>query len=183
VEANPHQVPERGPEEVPGLTTVKIIPTLTREQEGYLAIIRGLAKILDNALPIPGTKLRFGADALLGLIPGIGDVTTASIGVYILQLAAKLGVPPVVMARMVLNLAIDTVLGMIPIVGDVFDVMFQANARNARLVEQAVMNRDATRRASNWLLGGAIAALIAIMLASLVGTYFITMWVVGLIRS
>jgi len=138
--------------------------------------------VLDTALPVPGTKLRFGADALLGLIPGIGDATAMTIGAYILQLASKLGVPPVVMARMVLNLGIDALLGMIPILGDVFDVMFQANARNARLVERAVLDRERTRRSSGWVLAGVIGALVAITAASLVGTFFIAIWLVNLMK-
>src|SRR5262245_40301748 len=124
MEADTHQVRERGPQEVSRMKPAP--PPLTAEEEGYLATIRTIAKVLDTALPVPGTKLRFGADALLGLIPGIGDATAMTIGAYILQLASKLGVPPVVMARMVLNLGIDALLGMIPILGDVFDVMLQA---------------------------------------------------------
>ncbi|MCI0700081.1 MAG: DUF4112 domain-containing protein [Planctomycetia bacterium] len=157
-------------------------PPLTPEEEGYLATIRTIAKVMDTAVPVPGTKLRVGADALLGLIPGIGDATTMTIGAYILQLASKLGVPPVVMARMVLNLTIDGLLGMIPILGDVFDVLFQANARNARLVERAVMDREGTRRSSGWILAGVIAALVLITVGSIVGAYFVMMWLVGLAK-
>lgn len=180
MEAHSHQVFERGPEEAPGLRPLQ--RALTLEEEGYLATIRGIAKVLDTAVPVPGTKLRFGADALLGLIPGVGDITTGAIGIYILQLAAKLKVPPVVMARMVLNLGIDALLGMIPVLGDVFDIMFQANVRNARLVERAVLDREGTRRSSRWLLTGVIAALLAITAASMAGAYFITVWLFSLAK-
>ena len=81
-----------------------------------------LAHWLDTIFEIPGIRLKFGIDALLGLLPGVGDTASALASVYILQAASKYGVPRVTLARMTLNIGIDLVVGAVPIVGDIFDV-------------------------------------------------------------
>jgi hypothetical protein len=96
--------------------------------------LQTIARVMDTALVIPGTNIRFGADAILGLIPGGGDLVGAAIGLAIVNEARRLGVPRAVMARMILNIGLDTVLGSVPLLGDVFDVYFKANRRNAQLV-------------------------------------------------
>src|SRR5687767_8986818 len=105
--------------------------------------VRQLARLLDSAVRIPGTNIRVGLDALLGLIPGIGDAIGAALSGYIVLAAAKLGLPKSVLARMVLNLGIDTAVGAVPILGDLFDVAFRANTRNIALIDSA--DRKSTR--------------------------------------
>ena len=95
---------------------------------------------MDTALVIPGTNIRFGADALLGLVPGGGDLVGAAIGLAIVNEARRLGVPRAVMAKMILNIGLDTLLGCVPLLGDVFDVYFKANRRNAQLVLEHFQN-------------------------------------------
>jgi len=87
-------------------------------------------------LVIPGTKIRFGADGLIGLIPGIGDAITSAISAYIVCEARRLGVPRHLLLRMIANVAIDGMVGAIPVAGDFFDVMFRANQRNVRLLRR-----------------------------------------------
>jgi hypothetical protein len=176
VEAHAHQAPESGPEETPGLIILKPQRVYSAEEQAHLASIRALAKLMDAIIPVPGTGMKIGADALLGLIPGVGDLGSAAIGAYILNAAAKLGVPPVVLARMVLNLAIDALLGLIPFAGDLFDVMFKANMRNVKLVEEALADPTGTRRSSRWVLIGLLGGLLAITATSLIGAYFIARW-------
>ncbi len=101
-----------------------------------LARLKGLARVMDTALRIPGTRIRFGADSGLGLIPGAGDMLALGISAFALVEAVRLGAPPRVIARMIGNVAIDTGLGAIPVAGDVFDLLFKSNTRNLKLLLQ-----------------------------------------------
>ncbi len=95
-----------------------------------------LARVMDSSFHIPGTKIRFGMDAIIGLIPGVGDFLSFLISAYILSTATKLGASNYVMARMTLNSGIDAIIGSIPLVGDIFDIGFKANQKNIRLLQQ-----------------------------------------------
>jgi hypothetical protein len=96
--------------------------------------LRKLEILLDEAFPIPGTHIRFGMDAIIGLVPGIGDVL-AGLASLVIPLAGWVrGVPYVTMARMAANLAIGVTVGSIPILGDAFDIAWKANRRNYRLL-------------------------------------------------
>jgi hypothetical protein len=95
-----------------------------------------LAVLLDSALLIPGTNIRFGADAVIGLLPGIGDAITSAVSAYIVFEARRLGVPRHLLMRMIANVAIDGLVGAIPVAGDFFDVMFRANRRNVQLLRR-----------------------------------------------
>lgn len=101
-----------------------------------LARLDALASFMDSAILIPGTNLRFGADAIIGLIPGIGDAITAGISCLIILEAKRMGAPHHVVARMIGNVAIDGLVGAVPLVGDLFDVAFRANLRNMRLLRK-----------------------------------------------
>ncbi len=94
-----------------------------------------LADLLDARWKIPGTSIRFGADALFGLVPVLGDVTTGIASIYIVMRAREHGATKVLIARMVGNIALDTVVGSIPVLGSIFDVYFKANRRNIRLLK------------------------------------------------
>lgn len=144
--------------------------------EAELIVLRGIAKVMDEAVTIPNTRVKVGLDALLGLIPVVGDVGSAAVGAYILRAAARLGVPTVVIAQMLLNLLIDAVLGFIPIIGDSLDVLYKANAKNAALVVQAVEHRGATARGSWLKLIGTFAAFVLIAGTGLVGTIYTVKW-------
>ncbi len=91
---------------------------------------------MDAQFRIPGTDIRFGVDAVIGLVPGVGDLVSLAISGYIISSAAKLGASRYVMARMALNSGIDAIVGTIPLLGDLFDVGFKANQRNMRLLQQ-----------------------------------------------
>ncbi len=101
-----------------------------------------VAKLLDSAFVIPGTSQRVGIDAIIGLIPGIGDVATTVLSSYVIWEARNLGVSRFAIWRMLSNLAIHASVGAIPIVGDVFDAFFRVNQRNMRIV-RAHLQRDA----------------------------------------
>ena len=99
-----------------------------------LARLDMLANLLDTALVIPGTNIRFGLDAIIGLVPGIGDAITTVVSLYIVHEARRLGAPWHVTSRMLANVALDGVVGAIPLFGDAFDVMWRANRRNVNLL-------------------------------------------------
>lgn len=101
-----------------------------------IARIDRLATLLDTRFVIPFTKFRFGADSLIGLAPGLGDVVTTALSLYIVYEAHRLGAPKTVLARMLGNVAIDGMFGVVPVAGDVFDVMFRANRRNVRILRE-----------------------------------------------
>jgi hypothetical protein len=96
--------------------------------------IAALARLLDSSIPVPGTGRTVGLDAVLGLLPGIGDALSATLSAYIVWEARRLGVPKRQIARMVGNVALDTAVGAVPLVGDLFDMVFKANRRNVRIV-------------------------------------------------
>lgn len=101
------------------------------------AWLRTLVSWMDDAVRVPGTNLRIGLDALLGfLMPGAGDALTALSHLALVWFAFRARVPGVVLARMLLNVAIDALVGVLPIAGDVFDVFFKANRRNLELLER-----------------------------------------------
>ena len=109
---------------------------------------RRLAKLLDTAVGVPGTKLRVGLDALLGLIPGAGDAIGAALSGYIILAAARAGATRATLVRMVGNVAVDTLIGAIPVLGDLFDVAFKSNARNVALLERLNAEPAAVARGS-----------------------------------
>jgi hypothetical protein len=100
-----------------------------------LSRLRGLARLLDTSLQIPGTRFQFGLDALLGLVPGIGDAVGALLSFYIVSEARRLGVSKRTLLRMSANVGIDTLVGAVPALGDLFDAGFKANIRNVALLE------------------------------------------------
>jgi hypothetical protein len=93
-----------------------------------------LARLMDTAIGIPGTRLRFGADSVIGLLPVVGDAGGALIGLYIVNEARRLGLPADKLVRMVGNLAADSVLGSVPLAGDIFDVFFKSHRRNVQII-------------------------------------------------
>lgn len=110
----------------PGLSDAEIDRAAAR--------LERLATLFDSAWVIPGTGVRFGADAVLGLIPGIGDALGLAMAGYVVNEARRLGAPPSLISRMAVNVGIDVAIGAVPFLGDVFDVYFKANKRNVRLL-------------------------------------------------
>lgn len=98
--------------------------------------LRRWANLLDSAFRIPGTRIRFGLDAIIGLVPGVGDLSAPVFAAVILVTAFKLRLPAIVQARMVLNATIDMVMGLVPFVGDLADIAWKANLRNLALLER-----------------------------------------------
>ncbi|MBD2745156.1 DUF4112 domain-containing protein [Microvirga sp. BT688] len=112
------------------------IKTAGPGREDAMARITLVANLMDSAFLIPGLNRRVGLDAVLGLVPGIGDALSAAISSYIIWEARQLGLPRWKIARMIGNVAVDTAIGAIPFAGDVFDVVFKSNQRNLRIIHE-----------------------------------------------
>ena len=110
------------------------IKTAGPSREDAIARITLVAKLMDSAFLIPGLNRRVGLDAVLGLVPGIGDAGGAVIGLFIVNEARRLGLPKRKLARMVGNLGIDAAFGAVPLAGDLFDVYFKAHMRNIQVI-------------------------------------------------
>ena len=100
-----------------------------------LQALRRFAYTMDEAFEVPGTRIRFGVDALIGLVPGIGDVIGGFFSTWIIVGALRHRVPMRYVLRMLLNVAIDVMFGSVPVAGDLFDMLFEVNMRNMRLLE------------------------------------------------
>ena len=110
------------------------------DAETTLRRLRWLANVLDTAVRLPG-GFRFGADSIIGLVPGVGDLATTAIACYFVYEGKRLGLPKTALAAMAGNVALDLVLGATPILGDLADTWFKANVRNLAIIEKHVGNR------------------------------------------
>ena len=133
-----HEIPEdmlrrAGPFQF-DFATANPFGNLSREQR--LQRLEMIAKLLDVAFILPGTKIRYGIDGLIGLIPVVGDIIAAALSLWVVREARALGAPWHVTARMLGNVAVQGVVGAVPVAGDAFDVLFRANMRNARLLRR-----------------------------------------------
>ena len=137
-----------------------------------------LARLMDSAFEIPGLRLRFGLDAILGLLPGIGDLASSFVSLYILQEAQRRGVSRVTLARMSFNPLVDLLVGSIPLLGDAFDVVWKSNQKNVALLIQHESSPEARRRRKigDWFF---LALLIAILMTVLAGSLTLTFFMVS----
>lgn len=119
--------------------------------------VEALAWLLDNSIPIPGTGRRIGLDAIVGLVPGLGDILSGGLGLLVVARAAQMGVSRVVLARMLANTAVDFVVGSIPVIGDAFDLWFKANQRNVNLIRRAGAAPESAT-AGAWAFFGMVVA-------------------------
>ena len=139
-----------------------------------------LAWLLDSSIPIPGTRLTIGLDALIGLFPFIGDLIGVLLSSYILSEAARLGAPKVVLWRMAFNVGIEGVVGIIPFAGDVFDAAWKANQRNVRLLD-AWFDQPGTAERSSRLFGIGLVIAVVLGLALLGYASFLALrWIFSL---
>lgn len=122
-----------------------LVDTIPQPQ---LERLRTVSRLLDSAFAIPGTRYRFGLDALIGLVPGLGDAVSAVFSGYIVLQASRLGAPRSVVTRMIANVALDTLVGWVPVLGDLFDVAWKSNLRNMALLESHLQQPAAARAGS-----------------------------------
>jgi hypothetical protein len=147
------------------------------------ANLRDLARVLDEAIRIPGTNIRIGLDAILGLIPGGGDVAGGLFSAIIMLQAARMGAPTSVLARMLGNVVIDTAIGSIPLIGDLFDVAWRANTKNVRLLDSWRERPAGTQRASKVAVTGFLVALVLLVVLAVWGAIALGGAVLDLLRN
>ena len=127
--------------------------------------LRQISHVMDNAIGIPGTGIRFGLDPILGVLPGGGDVAAGLLSVYIVFEGARMGVPAPTLGRMGFNILFDVVTGLVPFVGDLVDVTWKANSKNVALLEKHMTNPTPARAADKLFAALIIVALVGLVLA------------------
>lgn len=151
-----------------------------RSREVDVAMSRQLARVMDDAVTIPGTRIGVGLDAVIGLVPGIGDAVGSALSSVIVRDAIRARVPMVVLARMGLNLVIDALLGLVPGLGDLLDVAHRANRKNLRLLLREVEREPLREPPTPGYVAGAAALMVVPLLAGVavaaLGIWLLLRW-------
>jgi uncharacterized protein DUF4112 len=135
--------------------------------------LQQLAWLLDSSIPVPGTRLTIGVEALIGLFPVIGDLIGVALSSYIVSQASRLGAPRSVLLRMSFNVLVEGLVGIVPIAGDLFDAGFKANQRNVRLLGAWMDQPGRTVRSTRAFGVVLVFALVALLVALGAGSYFL----------
>jgi hypothetical protein len=158
-------------------------PEEKAKRQGLDPLFRWLALIMDEFIRVPGTKFRFGLDPLLGLIPGIGDTSSALVSAFALIQAVRVGVPKILLARMSLNILLNEIIGIVPVIGDAFSFWFKSNARNYEIIRSHRLGSSPARR-SDWVFViGILVLLVAIVCVGLLISLFIVGALVRLLTT
>ena len=150
---------------------------LTPGQEQRLAVLRRVAGMLDSAMLVPGTSIRFGLDPILGLIPGLAELLSPLFTIGVLWQARDFRLPRIVQLRMIFNVAIDTLIGFVPIAGDLFDVAWKANNMNLALLERHAYEEHPASR-GDWLF---VSAMIGILVVLAIAPFLLLGWLASLV--
>jgi Domain of unknown function (DUF4112) len=138
-----------------------------------------LAFYLDDLFRIPGVGWRFGLDALIGLVPNVGDTLTSFASFYILLAGVRYGVPKVTLLRMAFNIGLDYLVGSIPLVGDAFDFVWKANKQNMELIRTRAAGKGKGKKSDYVFVVGLIVVLIGVLLASIAASALIIYWLLS----
>lgn len=153
----------------------------TRKQIELEEGLESLSKYLDDWIKIPVVGWRFGLDALIGLVPNVGDAATSLASFYILLAGVKYGVPKITLARMAFNIGLDYVVGAIPFIGDAFDFFWKSNKQNIDLIKERGTGKGDGTTGDYIFVFGIILLLIGLLIGSiLVSLYIIAVFFQGL---
>jgi hypothetical protein len=152
---------------------------LTEGQERRLKALRHISRLLDSAFVIPGTEFRVGLDPILGLVPGLGDLTSPLFAIALLWHSRDLGIPRVVQLRMTFNVAIDALVGMLPLAGDIFDFAWKANNRNLELLERYAYEHRRPS-AGDWLF---VIGLFVLLLVIAAVPFLLAGWLISVVAA
>ncbi|MCU0541134.1 MAG: DUF4112 domain-containing protein [Oscillatoriaceae cyanobacterium Prado104] len=149
--------------------------TPNKSHVASLRRLRRISNLLDNAIPIPGTKYRIGLDPILGLLPGGGDLIGSIFAGYIVFKSAQMGVPRETLVKMATNIVLDTVVGTVPVAGDLIDVAWKANVKNIELLDAHLGSSEVGKKA-DWLF---VAALLLGLTLIIGGMIFLSVMLFG----
>ena len=135
-----------------------------------LAWVDGASRLLDTKFRIPGTDIRFGADFLLGLVPGVGDVISFGFSGVLVATMAKHGASPMLVVRMMINVLLDLVVGAVPVLGNIFDLVYKANYRNVQLMQEYY--EEGRHRGSVWPVVAGVVITVVLVLVFLIWAVF-----------
>jgi hypothetical protein len=152
---------------------------LTEGQEQRLKRLRDISRLLDSAFMLPGTEFRIGIDPLLGLVPGLGDLTSPLFAMALLWQSRDLGIPRVVQLRMIFNVAIDALVGLLPLAGDIFDFAWKANVRNFALLERYAYEHRRPS-AGDWLF---VVVMMALLLVIAAIPFLLAGWLISVVAN
>jgi hypothetical protein len=139
-----------------------------------------LAKLMDSQFQIPSTKIRFGLDALMGLVPGVGDFAGFLVSGYMILVLASNGASGFVIARISLNILIDAIIGSIPFLGDIFDLAFKANERNMKLVHEHY--KEGRHQGGAWKVVVPVLLILFLLIVGIAwSAYTMVMWLIHFI--
>lgn len=152
-----------------------------RAREVDLALSRQVAKVMDDAVTVPGTKIGVGLDAVIGLVPGIGDAVGSVLSGVLVRDAIRARVPMVVLAAMGWNLVLDALLGLVPGIGDLLDVAHRANRKNLRLLMREVERQPLREPPTPAYVAGAVALMLVPLAAGItltvLGIWLLVRWI------
>lgn len=153
---------------------------ISRKKHSEVEIEEGLenlSRYLDGLFRIPGTGWKFGLDALIGLIPNVGDTLTSLASFYILFAGARYGVPKITLLRMAFNIGLDYIVGVIPFVGDAFDFFWRANKQNMDLIRERATGKGKGTTSDYIFIFGIIGVLILLLIGSIIASVIILYYI------
>jgi len=153
------------------------------ERHKHTNSVNYIADLLDSRFKIPGTRIKFGIDPILGLIPGVGDWFGGMLSIYFMIEAFRAGGGLSVVLRIFLNIIIDIIIGSIPLIGEVFDVAWKANRRNAKLIQNLHTEQKKTEKRSKWFVGLVIVLLTGIILGLIVTVVWLIAQLLSLLTT
>ena len=158
---------------------IREISDLSPQREKQIEIeesLETLSRYLDGLFKVPGTGFKFGLDAVIGLIPNVGDLSTALLSFYILVAGVRYGVPKITLVRMAFNIGLDYVVGVIPFFGDAFDFFWKSNKQNIELIRTRGEGRG-KGTTGDWIF---VIAMILLLIGLLVGSILLSLFLLGL---
>ncbi len=150
---------------------------LERRQIEIDESLETLSRYLDGLFKIPGVGWRFGLDALIGLIPNVGDISTSLVSFYILVAGVRYGVPKITLVRMAFNIGLDYLVGSIPFIGDAFDFFWKSNAQNIELIRTRGKGHGEGTTA-DWIF---VFLIIGVLIGILAGSIFFSLLILGVL--
>lgn len=148
-------------------------PEEKRKRQALEPLFKWLALIMDEFVRVPGTKFRFGLDPILGLIPGIGDTSSALVSALALIQAVRVGIPKILLARMSLNILINEVVGIIPVIGDAFSFWFKSNARNYQIIKDHSVTPGVSTRSDGIFVIAVLVLLVGVVCVGLLISFLV----------